>query len=81
MISLIKNNVQKAKLSWIKDFTAEKKTLSVVFDGAGESRVELEVKPLRVVELSSLLVLPPAVNTVAEVTFIDPVLEERQQAD
>lgn len=58
-----------------------KKTLSVVFDGAGESRVELEVKPLRVVELSSLLVLPPAVNAVAEVTFVDPVLEERQQAD
>lgn len=62
------------------NFTAEKEH-RVWFDGARESRVQLEVKPLGVVELSSLLVLPPAVNAVAEVTFVDPVLEERQQAD
>lgn len=45
------------------------------FDVRHKSCVELKVQPLGVVELSSLLILPPAVNTTAEIAFIYPVLE------
>lgn len=41
------------------------------------SCVEFKVESLGAVELGSLLVLPPTVNTAAEIAFVYPVLEKQ----
>lgn len=46
-------------------------------DAEHNSCIELKVKSLGVVELRSLLVLSPAVNTTAEIAFIHPVLNKQ----
>lgn len=47
-------------------------------DSAHKSYIEVKVDSLGGVELSALLVHPPAVNTAAEIAFVHPVLENGQ---
>lgn len=57
----------------------KKKLTLCKFAAVQESRVEIKVQALGVVELCPLLVLPPTVNAIVEVAVIDPVLQDRQE--
>lgn len=73
MISLFKNNVHKGQLRCFTDRTL------CTYAAVQESRVQVKIQALGVVELRPLLVLPPTVNAIVEVAIIDPVLQDRQE--
>lgn len=56
----------------------KKKTLCR-FAAVRESRVEVKVQALGVVELRPLLVLPPTINSIVEVAIVNPVLRHGKE--
>lgn len=50
-------------------------------DVGHKSRIQFKVQSLGVVELSSLLVHPPAVNATAEIALVYPILQNKQEDD